>query len=79
MKRRDLLKSAAAIAAIPFFTQWAGAVPVCEEDTFSANPDKKTNGIPRYGDGRDWFFENRYGMFVHWGLYSITGWHEQQQ
>ena len=35
--------------------------------------------ISRFGDGRDWFFERRYGMFVHWGLYSIPGWHEQQQ
>lgn len=34
---------------------------------------------PRFGDGRDWFFENRFGMFVHWGLYSILGWHEQHQ
>ncbi|HEU5315522.1 MAG TPA: alpha-L-fucosidase [Chloroflexota bacterium] len=35
--------------------------------------------IPRFGDGRDWFFEKRYGMFVHWGLYAIPGWHEQHQ
>jgi alpha-L-fucosidase len=35
--------------------------------------------IPRFGDGRDWFFENRFGMFVHWGLYAIPGWHEQHQ
>lgn len=34
---------------------------------------------PRFGDGRDWFFEKRFGMFVHWGLYSIHGWHEQEQ
>jgi alpha-L-fucosidase len=32
-----------------------------------------------FGDGRDWFFEKRYGMFVHWGLYAIPGWHEQDQ
>jgi len=34
---------------------------------------------PRFGDSRDWFFEKRFGMFVHWGLYSIHGWHEQEQ
>lgn len=79
MKRRDLLKSAAAIAAMPFFAQWAGAVPVLGENNFSDNPDLKIKGIPRFGDGRDWFFERRYGMFVHWGLYSIPGWHEQHQ
>ncbi|HBC89199.1 MAG TPA: glycoside hydrolase [Lentisphaeria bacterium] len=35
--------------------------------------------MKHFGDGRDWFFENRYGMFIHWGLYSIDGWHEQVQ
>ena len=33
--------------------------------------------IRRFGDQRDWFFEHRMGMFVHWGLYSIPAWHEQ--
>lgn len=28
---------------------------------------------PRFGDGRDWWFEKRLGMFVHWGLYAIEG------
>jgi len=79
MKRRNLLKSAAAIAAMPFFAQWAGAIPVLGENNFSENPYIKINGIPGFGDGRDWFFERRYGMFVHWGLYSIPGWHEQHQ
>jgi len=32
----------------------------------------------RYNDSRDWFFENRFGLFIHWGLYSIKGWHEQE-
>jgi len=35
--------------------------------------------VQRFGDGRDWFFEKRFGMFVHWGLYSIPAWHEQHQ
>ncbi len=33
--------------------------------------------ITRFGDGRDWFFEKRFGMFVHWGLYALPAWHEQ--
>ncbi|MFH0797215.1 MAG: alpha-L-fucosidase [Candidatus Omnitrophota bacterium] len=33
----------------------------------------------RFGDGRDWFFEERFGLFVHWGLYAIPAWHEQIQ
>lgn len=34
---------------------------------------------PRFGDGRDWFFEKRFGLFVHWGLYALPAWQEQQQ
>ncbi|NLE46741.1 MAG: glycoside hydrolase [Chloroflexi bacterium] len=35
--------------------------------------------IERFGDGRDWFYERRLGLFVHWGLYAVTAWHEQEQ
>lgn len=35
--------------------------------------------MKRFGDGRDWFFEKRFGLFVHWGIYAIPGWHEQHQ
>ncbi|OGV64072.1 MAG: glycoside hydrolase [Lentisphaerae bacterium RIFOXYB12_FULL_65_16] len=35
--------------------------------------------LPRFGDGRDWFFAKRFGLFVHWGLYAIEAWHEQDQ
>jgi alpha-L-fucosidase len=33
--------------------------------------------IPRFHDARDRFFDLRFGMFVHWGLYAIPAWHEQ--
>ena len=33
--------------------------------------------IKPFGDARDWFFEKRFGMFIHWGLYAIPAWHEQ--
>lgn len=33
--------------------------------------------IQRFNDGRDWFFQKRFGLFVHWGLYAIPAWHEQ--
>ena len=32
-----------------------------------------------FGDGRDSFFEKRFGLFLHFGLYAIEGWHEQDQ
>ena len=35
--------------------------------------------MQRFNDGRDWFFERRLGMFIHWGLYAIHGLHEQEQ
>lgn len=31
-----------------------------------------------FGDGRDWFAQARFGLFVHWGIYALDGWHEQQ-
>ncbi|MDO9541204.1 MAG: alpha-L-fucosidase [Kiritimatiellia bacterium] len=33
----------------------------------------------QFNDTRDWFFRARFGMFVHWGIYAINGWHEQEQ
>jgi alpha-L-fucosidase len=35
--------------------------------------------MQHFNDGRDWFFEKRFGMFIHWGLYAIPAWHEQLQ
>ena len=31
-----------------------------------------------FGDQRDWFFRARFGLFLHWGIYAVDGWHEQQ-
>ena len=33
--------------------------------------------IRPFGDGRDRYFTERLGLFVHWGLYAIPAWHEQ--
>lgn len=30
-------------------------------------------------DPRRWFLEKRFGMFLHWGIYSVGGKHEQEQ
>lgn len=27
----------------------------------------------RYNDARDWFLDKRFGMFIHWGIYSSRG------
>ena len=31
----------------------------------------------RFHDERDWFLSKRFGLFIHWGLYSIPAWQEQ--
>ncbi len=35
--------------------------------------------IPRFNDARDWFFRQRFGMFIHWGIYAVKAFHEQYQ
>ena len=74
MKRREMIKTASAVAAAPLFLK--GSIPSFELFT---PPVQGIGKVRRFGDDRDWFFRNRYGMFVHWGIYSIPGWHEQHQ
>jgi len=54
-----------------FLAATAGALAAA-----AAEPLKQS---PRFNDGRDWWFQKRFGMFVHWGIYSINGFHEQEQ
>lgn len=35
--------------------------------------------MKRFNDERDWFTNARLGLFIHWGLYAIHGYHEQEQ
>ncbi|MBZ0303772.1 MAG: alpha-L-fucosidase [Anaerolineae bacterium] len=32
-----------------------------------------------FGDARDWFSARRFGLFIHWGLYALNAWQEQDQ
>ncbi|MCU1233344.1 MAG: glycoside hydrolase, family 29 (alpha-L-fucosidase) [Candidatus Solibacter sp.] len=59
------------------FLQAASALPLMQAGRAQAPAELKI--APRFGDGRDWWFEKRFGMFVHWGLYAIHGLHEQEQ
>jgi alpha-L-fucosidase len=74
MKRRDMIKTATTLASMPLFLP-------CSISEFPASSGfvQDYKKVRKFGDERDWFFEKRYGMFVHWGLYSIAGWHEQHQ
>jgi alpha-L-fucosidase len=69
-----MIRSAAVLAAAPLFSENA-------IDSICRVPALVTSAMPlkKFGDGRDWFFEKKYGMFIHWGLYAIPAWHEQHQ
>lgn len=77
MNRRTFLASTGTLLAASGFAprllaaKEPGAAPVIPAGTPKL--------APRFGDGRDWWFEKRFGLFVHWGLYSIHGWQEQEQ
>lgn len=74
MKRRDMIKAAGTLAAAPLF--FPGSLSAFQP---SSGIMSGTEKVKKFGDSRDWFFEKRYGMFVHWGIYSIPAWHEQHQ
>ncbi len=77
MNRRTMIRSAAALTAGSLFTKRVSALgsnQVMINEKINI-PDE----IKYFGDGRDWFFKKRYGMFVHWGLYAIPAVHEQYQ
>lgn len=75
MKRRHFLQTMASGALAASIGSLAENV----YGTASVPHSRPDGGIKRFGDGRDWFFEKRFGMFVHWGIYAIPAWHEQHQ
>lgn len=75
MNRRTFFKASAlatATAAVPMKSALFAAAG-------AEAPPAPPRLAPRFGDDRDWWFQRRFGMFIHWGLYSINGWHEQDQ
>ena len=76
MNRRTFLQAAGALPAV----SWLSGIPLASTAAAPAGGTAPAPVLaPRFGDGRDWWFQRRFGMFVHWGLYSINGWHEQDQ
>lgn len=73
MKRRNFLQS------ISYSSLAVGIASTYPKNTLAK--EKSDNNFmvkpKRFGDGRDWFFEKRFGLFIHWGIYSVAGWHEQ--
>lgn len=74
MIRRDMITKTSLMATVPFF--WGNSFI---ETGLGNTQIIQPSTIKKFGDGRDWFFKHRYGMFVHWGIYSIPAWHEQHQ
>src|SRR5512133_3042477 len=74
MKRREMIRNAAFLSAVPVF--FPDTLLTGNKETVTISEQQK---VKRFGDERDWFFTRRYGMFVHWGIYSIPAWHEQHQ
>ena len=78
MLRRQFIKSMAVWPVLSGLVQLKskGTQPIGQLDGISSPEFERA---PRFGDGRDWWFHHRFGLFIHWGLYSIHGWHEQEQ
>jgi alpha-L-fucosidase len=81
MNRRQFLANAGAWAAASAALRSSVALAVPATGVLSSAPDMigKSKLAPRFGDGRDWWFQKRFGLFVHWGLYAIHGFQEQEQ
>lgn len=81
MNRRTFLTAAGGSALAASFPSTrlvaANAGAATKAAAPAAPPD--TGRAPRFGDRRDWWFEKRFGLFVHWGIYAIHGYHEQAQ
>lgn len=77
MKRRDAIKAAAVLASgVALERSALSKEHISKAPALQLTPQQ---GIKKFGDGRDWFLEKRFGLFVHWGLYAIPAWHEQIQ
>jgi alpha-L-fucosidase len=84
MHRRDFVRSSAALvaaSAVSMNVTAMGAAPLTPGPSPARGEGRKETSkrVPRFGDGRDWWFQRRFGLFLHWGLYAIHGLHEQEQ
>jgi alpha-L-fucosidase len=70
MSRRDYMKLMGAGAAIAALEPTALAVPASSEELIPNEDDQDRARRMK------WWHEARFGMFVHWGLYSVLGHHE---
>jgi alpha-L-fucosidase len=76
--RREFLQTAT-VGGAAFFSLVNSGITAANDTKNRPDAVKIPKPAPRFGDGRDWWFEKRFGLFIHWGLYAINGWHEQDQ
>ena len=66
----------------------ARASSLAEDHVDAAKPKESTSTAaavenysrrpPRFNDGRDWFLQKRFGLFAHWGIFSVAGWDSEE-
>jgi alpha-L-fucosidase len=74
-RREWLKKSAAAAAAVGAAPLAASALPA-ELAAQELRPNQNTGDEPDRQRRMQWWHAARFGMFIHWGLYSTVGRHE---
>src|SRR5215469_9362600 len=72
MSRRDYMKLMGAGAAIAALDQSGVVAAPSNLEEALTNPEEDEDRARRM----KWWHEARFGMFVHWGLYSVLGHHE---
>jgi alpha-L-fucosidase len=77
-ERREFLRWLAGAAGATALSP-IGRIFAAQGGTAKNPSTESTQRSRRFGDGRDWFFEKRFGLFLHWGIYAIPAWHEQLQ
>ncbi|HEV2445878.1 MAG TPA: alpha-L-fucosidase [Candidatus Sulfopaludibacter sp.] len=77
--RRSFLKQLGAAGALAFSATGAsaaGIAPVAGDDTQApASPIEQKMAATR-AERMAWWHQAKFGMFIHWGLYSVIGQHE---
>jgi alpha-L-fucosidase len=68
--RRQYLKFMAASAGL------ASAAPLAFSQAGQATTERSSSPPPRHEQRIEWWQAAKFGMFIHWGLYSLIGRHE---
>jgi alpha-L-fucosidase len=64
--------------ALLFFSAMLQVVAAEREMVGGINP--LIGAVTHSESGRHWeMFDRRIGLFLHWGIYSVNGWHEQEE